>query len=195
MKESNLSMKESKAFIREQKKKEKFEKKEAKLKVKQEKKEQKLIDKTLKKEMKSNSTPWVKYYPEGASYHLNYPKCTMVGYFLEAVARYPESTCIEYFGRTYTFREFFERIRETAKSLKAQGVKEGDHVAICMPNTPQAVMMFYACNMVGAVAALIHPLSGEKEIQDYINGSDCTFLLIIDLAYEKVHNIVDKTCL
>lgn len=195
MKESNLSMKESKAFIREQKKKEKLEKKEAKLKVKQEKKEQKLIDKTLKKEMKSNSTPWVKYYPEGASYHLNYPKCTMVGYFLEAVARYPESTCIEYFGRTYTFREFFERIRETAKSLKAQGVKEGDHVAICMPNTPQAVMMFYACNMVGAVAALIHPLSGEKEIQDYINGSDCTFLLIIDLAYEKVHNIVDKTCL
>ena len=44
MKESNLSMKENKAFIREQKKKEKLEKKEAKLKVKQEKKEQKLID-------------------------------------------------------------------------------------------------------------------------------------------------------
>ena len=139
-------------------------------------------------------TPWLKYYKEGVPAHLNYPKGTMVGFFLEAVARFPEDIAIEYYGRTYTYRTFYEMIRDTAKSLKQQEVKEGDTIAICMPNTPQAILMFYAANMVGAIVSLIHPLSAEKEIQNYINGSGATFLLTLDLVYDKVHNIVDNTC-
>lgn len=178
----------------------KEEKKELKKQEKLKKIEEKNFKKEIKKEEKLNKknnikTPWLKYYKEGVSAHLNYPKGTMVGYFLEAVARYPENIAIEYYGRTYTYRAFYEMIRDTAKSLKSQGVKEGDTIAICMPNTPEAILMFYAANMVGALVSLIHPLSAEKEIQNYINGSGATFLLSLDLVYDKVHNIVDNTCI
>lgn len=184
MKESNLMTKEEK---KELKKQEKFKRKEEKDFKKEIKKEEKLNKKNNIK------TPWLKYYKDVPS-HLNYPKGTMVGYFLEAVARFPEDIAIEYYGRTYTYRAFYEMIRDTAKSLKSQGVKEGDTIAICMPNTPEAILMFYAANMVGAIVSLIHPLSAEKEIQNYINGSGATFLLSLDLVYNKVHNIVDNTC-
>ena len=137
--------------------------------------------------------PWVKYYKEGVNQHLNYSTASMVGYLLEAVARYPDYEAYEYYGKTCTFRDFYERIKETAKSLKAQGVKEGDKIAICMPNTPEALMMFYATNMVGAIAAMMHPLSAEKELQDYMNETGCTFLLTLDLVYDKIHNIVENT--
>lgn len=178
----------------------KEEKKELKKQEKLKKIEEKNFKKEIKKEEKLNKknnikTPWLKYYKEGVPAHLNYPKGTMVGYFLEAVARYPENIAIEYYGRTYTYRAFYEMIRDTAKSLKSQGVKEGDTIAICMPNTPEALLMFYAANMVGALVSLIHPLSAEKEIQNYINGSGATFLLSLDLVYDKVHNIVDNTCI
>lgn len=178
----------------------KEEKKELKKQEKLKKIEEKNFKKEIKKEEKLNKknnikTPWIKYYKEGVPAHLNYPKGTMVGYFLEAVARYPENIAIEYYGRTYTYRAFYEMIRDTAKSLKSQGVKEGDTIAICMPNTPEAILMFYAANMVGALVSLIHPLSAEKEIQNYINGSGATFLLSLDLVYDKVHNIVDNTCI
>ena len=178
----------------------KEEKKELKKQEKLKKIEEKNFKKEIKKEEKLNKknnikTPWLKYYKEGVPAHLNYPKGTMVGYFLEAVARYPENIAIEYYGRTYTYRAFYEMIRDTAKSLKSQGVKEGDTIAICMPNTPEAILMFYAANMVGALVSLIHPLSAEKEIQNYINGSGATFLLSLDLVYDKVHNIVDNTCI
>lgn len=184
MKESNLMTKEEKKEV---KKQEKFKRKE-----------EKDFKKEIKKEEKHNKknnikTPWLKYYKDVPS-HLNYPKGTMVGYFLEAVARFSEDIAIEYYGRTYTYRAFYEMIRDTAKSLKSQGVKEGDTIAICMPNTPEAILMFYAANMVGAIVSLIHPLSAEKEIQNYINGSGATFLLSLDLVYDKVHNIVDNTC-
>ena len=184
MKESNLMTKEEKKEV---KKQEKFKRKEEKDFKKEIKKEKKLNKKNNIK------TPWLKYYKDVPS-HLNYPKGTMVGYFLEAVARFPEDIAIEYYGRTYTYRAFYEMIRDTAKSLKSQGVKEGDTIAICMPNTPEAILMFYAANMVGAIVSLIHPLSAEKEIQNYINGSGATFLLSLDLVYDKVHNIVDNTC-
>ena len=178
----------------------KEEKKELKKQEKLKKIEEKNFKKEIKKEEKLNKknnikTPWLKYYKEGVPAHLNYPKGTMVGYFLEAVARYPENIAIEYYGRTYTYRAFYEMIRDIAKSLKSQGVKEGDTIAICMPNTPEAILMFYAANMVGALVSLIHPLSAEKEIQNYINGSGATFLLSLDLVYDKVHNIVDNTCI
>lgn len=184
MKESNLMTKEEKKELKKQEKLKKVEEKNFKKEVK---KQEKLNKKNNIK------TPWLKYYKDVPS-HLNYPKGTMVGYFLEAVARFPEDIAIEYYGRTYTYRTFYEMIRDTAKSLKSQGVKEGDTIAICMPNTPEAILMFYAANMVGAIVSLIHPLSAEKEIQNYINGSGATFLLSLDLVYDKVHNIVDNTC-
>ena len=34
-----------------------------------------------------------------------------------------------------------------------------------MPNCPQAIDMFYAVNLVGGIANMIHPLSAEKEIE------------------------------
>lgn len=186
-------MQESKLMSKEEKKK---LKKQEKLKKIEEKNFKKEIKKEEKLNKKNNiKTPWLKYYKEGVPAHLNYPKGTMVGYFLEAVARYPENIAIEYYGRTYTYRAFYEMIRDTAKSLKSQGVKEGDTIAICMPNTPEAILMFYAANMVGALVSLIHPLSAEKEIQNYVNGSGATFLLSLDLVYDKVHNIVDNTCI
>ena len=186
-------MQESKLISKEEKKELKKQEKLKKIKEKNFKKEIKKEEKLNKKN--NIKTPWLKYYKEGVPAHLNYPKGTMVGYFLEAVARYPENIAIEYYGRTYTYRAFYEMIRDTAKSLKSQGVKEGDTIAICMPNTPEAILMFYAANMVGALVSLIHPLSAEKEIQNYINGSGATFLLSLDLVYDKVHNIVDNTCI
>ncbi len=146
----------------------------------------------MKKSKLRNSTPWVKYYKD-VSNHLKYSESSMVGYLLEAVSKYPEDVAYEFYGSTCTYRTFYEQIRETARSLKAQGVKENDKVTICMPNTPSAVIMFYAVNMVGAIACMVHPLSAENEIELYLNESESNFLFVLDLVYEKVRKIVDNT--
>ena len=187
-----IKEKEEKRLLKEENKRRKQEEKIARKEEKEKAKEEKKLRKQIEKGILP--TNYTKFYPEGVKFDLEYPKNTMVGYLLESVARYPDHIAIEYYGRTYKYREFYEMIRDTAKSLKSQGVKEGDRIAICMPNTPQAVMMFYAANMVGAIAALIHPLSAENEIESYINESNATFLLTLDLVYDKIHNIVDKTC-
>jgi len=147
----------------------------------------------MKKSKLSNDRPWLKFYKEGVSPNLSYSSSSMVGFLLDAVARFPEYIAYEYYGNTITFRELYEEIRKIAACLKQQGVKEGDKVTICMPNTPSAIIMFYAINMVGAIASMVHPLSAEKEIEIYLNESGSSFLFVLDLVYEKVRKIVDNT--
>lgn len=138
-------------------------------------------------------TPWTKFYPEGVNQNLKYSESSMVGYLLEAVARYPESIAYDFYGFTCTYRDLYEKIRECAKSLKTLGIEKGDRVTICMPNTPSAVIMFYAINMVGGIASMVHPLSAENEIEEYLNNSESKILFVLDLCYSKVRNIIDTT--
>lgn len=147
-----------------------------------------------KSKLKNNEDrPWIKFYKEGVNPNLDYTDASMVGYFLEAVSRFPQDVAYEFYGYTCTYRELYEKIKDAAKGLKAQGVKEGDKVTICMPNTPSSVIMFYAINMVGAIASMVHPLSAENEIENYLNQSQSTMLFVLDLVYEKVRNIIDTT--
>ena len=145
-----------------------------------------------KVETKTLKAPWTKYYGDVPA-NLNYFQGTLAEMIEASANKYPELIAYEYYGLTCTYREFYRHVEETAKALKAQGVKENDRVTICMPNTPQGLFAFYVVNMIGAIANVIHPLSAEKEIEFYLNIVECEFLITIDISYEKVMNIIVNT--
>ena len=113
----------------------------------------------------TNKEPWYKYYDKGN--RIDYPELTIYQLIEKTCLAYPNNYAFEYYGNKITYREFLIRIKKTASSLLELGVKEGDRVTICMPNTPVAVITFYAINMIGATASMIHPLSAEGEIEFY----------------------------
>lgn len=146
----------------------------------------------LKLKLNKDDYPWYDFYGD-VPHHLEYPKGSMVDVLMDTVLKYPELDAIEYFNNKYTYKEVMDKVIECAKSLKTIGVKEGDVVSICMPNTPEALFMFYAVNMVGAVSNMIHPLSSEKEIEFFLNKTKSKFIMTIDIDYKKVINIINNT--
>ena len=102
-------------------------------------------------------------------------------------------TAYNYFGRQCSYKELLEQIEICAKALKAIGVKRNDKITICMPNTPEAIISFYAINKIGAIANMIHPLSAENEIKYYLNISNSKVLITVDLALERIKPIINKT--
>jgi long-chain acyl-CoA synthetase len=52
-----------------------------------------------------------------------------------------------------------------------------------MPTSPQGVIAFYAANKLGALPALIHPLSTAPEIERYLNISKARIALTLDAFY------------
>ncbi len=137
-------------------------------------------------------TPWYGSYGEMPK-NLEYKNTSLYDAVLETSQKHPDLIAYDYFGVKKTYKEFIEQINECAKSLKAIGVKEKDSVTICMPNTPEGVIAFYAINVIGATANMIHPLSSENEIKYYLTLSESVALIAVDIAWEKIAKIIDET--
>ena len=132
-------------------------------------------------------------YIEKLPKDLKYFEGSMYEAVLRSAERYPNRTALEYFKMEISYKEMIKKIDKAAAALKAIGVEKGDAVTICMPNTPEAVYMFYAVNEIAAVANMVHPLSSEKEIEDYLKQSKSKVMLCIDIAYPRVENIIKNT--
>ena len=137
-------------------------------------------------------TPWKDYVGE-VPMHLDY----FDGSMFEAVAKiadqYPNNIAFDFMGKSTTYKEMVKEIERCAKALKTIGVREGDKVTIAMPNCPQAIYMFYAVNLVGGIANMIHPLSAEKEIEFYLNESESVTAITLDQFYHKFEHIRQNT--
>ncbi len=144
--------------------------------------------KTEEKEPITAKTPWLPSV-DGIPDHLDYFQGSMYE-MVEAVAqKYPNYIAFDFMGRPTTYKRLVEEINNCAKALKTIGVRENDRVTIAMPNCPQAIFMFYAVNLVGAVANMIHPLSAEKEIEFYLNDSKSVTAVTLDQFYGKFERI------
>jgi len=129
-------------------------------------------------------TPWTSFM-NGIPERLDYPEWSMCEAVEKAAEQYPDLIAYDFMGKSTGYRDAVKDIHECARALRAIGVKENDRVTIAMPNAPQAVSMFYAVNMVGAIANMIHPLSAEGEIEFYLNDSKSVAAITLDQFYGK----------
>ena len=119
--------------------------------------------------------------------HLDYPELTMFQMVEKMALKYPKATAYEFYGVKTDYRTFIRKIEQAARAFMASGIRRGDTVTICMPNTPQAMVCFYALNRIGAVCNMVHPQSAQSEIVFYLNISESKMILTLDMFYEKIH--------
>ena len=124
---------------------------------------------------------------------LEYKDMTMYEAVEATAQKYPNAVAFDFMGRSTTYRKMIEEINRCAKALRTIGIRENDCVTIAMPNCPQAIYMFYAVNLVGAIANMIHPLSAEKEIEHYLNASNSVTAITLDQFYNKFESIRENT--
>lgn len=141
---------------------------------------------------KKVSTPWYKFYGDEHE-HLDYPDFSAYKLIEYTASKHLNNISYNYYGNTKTYYEFLKQIDDTARAMKAIGVKHRDVVSICMPNTPEGIIAFYAANKIGAIASMIHPLSAENEIKHYLKISKTEWLITIDFAFNKVNHILNET--
>ncbi len=141
--------------------------------------------------MENVKAPWLNNYGD-VPHTLEYKQGSMWEAVLDVVDAYPDYTSFVFMGKKTKYSDFARQVDDCAKALKNIGVKEGDRVTICMPNCPQGIIMFYAVNVVGAIANMIHPLSAEKEIAFYLNDSNSVAAITLDQFYPKFEAIRDQ---
>ena len=135
---------------------------------------------------------WEHYYQEN-ELSIKVPDLSIYDYLKEQSANYINNYALNYFGRKITYKVLFETVDKCARSLKALGVLKKDVVTICLPNTPEAVFLLLAINKIGAIAEMIHPLSAEEEIKDYLKSTNSKILVALNQCYSKIKNIIHET--
>ena len=133
-------------------------------------------------------TPWIKNLG-GVPAHLESYQGSMYDKVAEIAENYPDYIAYDFMGGKVKYKDFIKKVDDCARALAAIGVKEDERVTICMPNAPQAVIMFYAINKIGAIANMVHPLSSEKEIEFYLKESASVVCITLDQFYGKFERI------
>jgi acyl-CoA synthetase (AMP-forming)/AMP-acid ligase II len=66
-------------------------------------------------------------------------------------------------GRELTYAELARAVREGGEWLAARGVRAGDVLALCSPNSIEFVLAWYAASSIGAVITTVNPMSQHAE--------------------------------
>lgn len=133
--------------------------------------------------------PWLKFYNKDTPASLFYPDKTIYEMLRDSAGKYPDHVALQFMGKRIKYRKLIQEVDNCARALLKLGVTEEDAVTVCMPNTPHAVVMFYAINQVGALANMIHPLSAPKEMEFYLKHVDSKFILIGDFSYPYLKKV------
>lgn len=136
--------------------------------------------------------PWLLYYSREER-SIKFTKKSIYHYMMDSARENKSLIAINYFDNKISYKDLFNNIDITSRALREFGIKQGDVVTICLPNMPEAIYIFYACNKIGAVCDIIHPLSSKEQIKFYLSESKSRFLFLVDFNFEKFSEIKEDT--
>lgn len=128
--------------------------------------------------------PWLKYYSQEAI-DAPLPEGSLYDYMTACTQDRLDCVALRYFGKKITHREFRRRISVCAGALVAHGVKKGDMVSVCVLTMPEALVLLYAINYVGAVCNFLVLNATEQEIHDKLALTVSRLVFTVDLTAEK----------
>jgi fatty-acyl-CoA synthase len=107
-------------------------------------------------------------------------KQTLADALNAAANAFPQQEALIISDRRLSWTALRDRVRETAMGLRAVGVNRGDHVAVCMGNSLEWVIFFYAAATVGAVTVPVNTRFKPDEMLYCLKQADVKLLFIAD---------------
>ncbi len=147
--------------------------------------------------MNDTPHPWLNYYPDNVNWNaplVGEPLYTLLD---KAVAELPNNVALRFMGRSFTYQQVDVWVKKLTAGLKAQGVKRGIKVGICLPNCPQAVIAYFAILRTGATVVNYSPLYSKSELAHKItdSGTEIMFTLDMKIMLPKLQSTLEDTCL
>ncbi len=130
----------------------------------------------------TDARPWLRFYGSVPP-SIDYPRVTLYEALAATARRVPGSVAWDFLGTKATYGEFLASVDRCAAALAGEGLGAGDRLLVSMPTTPQGVIAFYAANRLGALPALIHPLSTAPEITHFLDATGARMALVLDAFY------------
>jgi long-chain acyl-CoA synthetase len=138
--------------------------------------------------------PWLASYPPDVPQTLEpYPKASVFELLRGAAAGFPDAPALAFFGRHTSYQQLLHQVERCSAVLAGLGVRRGDRVGLLLPNCPEYVVAWFACQRIGAVAVGNNPLYTERELEHQIGDSGARVMIVLDQVYHRFGTIRDAS--
>ena len=146
---------------------------------------------------------WRSHYEDGVSAEVDTTDHLLTDDLTETVNRYPGHTALHLvlkylpLGLTLqskvTYRELDLASNRVAHALRSLGLKQGERVAIMLPNTPQYVIALYGILKAGLVVVNTNPIYTAPELEHIFSDSNAKAVICMSGGLETVRSIQANT--
>jgi len=92
--------------------------------------------------------------------------------------------------RVWTYAQFADRVARFAAGLHARGVRPGERVLVHLDNCPEAVIAWFGCAWMGAVAVTTNARSSADELSYFAANAHA----VAGITQPKFASLVDGAC-
>ena len=136
--------------------------------------------------------PWLKFYDSRTPYGIRAPFAPLGRTLEVAVRRFGSAAAMTFYGARISYRLLDRLVNRFAHGLASRGVKQGDRVAIVLPNIPQAVIAYYGVLKLGAVAVFVNPLFSREELVERLQDSGARVLVALTSLRAEIELIAGR---
>lgn len=138
---------------------------------------------------------WLDNYPPQIDWHAPIVPQTLPDLLAEAAQNWPNRCAVDFLGHQTTYAALWAQAEAVAQGLLAEGLKTGDRVGLCLPNTPYFLAGFFGILLAGGVVVNFNPLYTTPELICQVNDSGTRFLITLDRALitDKLWQVLDQT--
>lgn len=142
-----------------------------------------------------NQRPWLSHYPEGVAHEVHVESYTSIPELVaEQVEKYSDLIAFENMGRELSFSKLGALIEQFASYIHHHtSLKEGDRLAIQMPNLLQYPVALYGALRAGLIVVNTNPLYTPSEMLYQFNDSGTKAIVILENFAQSLEKIVKDT--
>ena len=133
--------------------------------------------------------PWFVHYPEGVAHELSISPETLLAMFSRSAQRFSRRPALYFFGKTLSYQECHALVERFACGLAALGIRKGDRVALCLPNSPQAVIAYFGILRAGGIVVPCNPTYTEYELSHQLRDAGARVIVVLDMMYRKIQHL------
>jgi long-chain acyl-CoA synthetase len=136
--------------------------------------------------------PWFRSWPADVPRSLEpYPERSAFSMLADSAARFPDSPATAFFGKHLTYAQLLAQVERFSAVLVSLGVQQGDRVGLLLPNCPQYLVVWYACQRIGAIAVGNNPLYTQRELEHQLADAGIEVIVVLDQVYENLGKVRD----
>jgi long-chain acyl-CoA synthetase len=138
---------------------------------------------------------WLQQYPQGIPAEVEYRAYRSLKEILSvACARFAERPAYGNLGVTITYRELDQLSRDFGAYLqKVAGLKQGERLAIMLPNLLQYPIALFGAQRAGIVVVNTNPLYTARELEHQLKDSGAAAIVVLENFAHTLEQVLPRT--